>query len=95
MERLESQVQAEDKISAKLKTRPKWISDTMWQQCQHLEATLPLFEKLCRSIITNQTQWTTFNQSENTYKLTAVQFTNPKGKVILMISYTGGPVKTI
>ena len=81
MERLESKAQSADKNSVKHKMPPKWISEAMWQQCQHLEATLPQMDKLCRSIMSNSSQWTTFYKSENTYKLMTAPFTNPKGKI--------------
>lgn len=77
MERLEAQNSGD---KAKQKSPPKWISEAMWQQCQHLEATLPDMEKLCRSIMSNSTQWNTFYKLENTYNLMTEPFKNPKGK---------------
>ncbi|CAC5424056.1 DNAH [Mytilus coruscus] len=77
MERLEAQ----NGGKSKQKSPPKWISEAMWQQCQHLEATLPEMDKLCRSIMSNSTQWNTFYKLENTYKLMTEPFTNPKGEV--------------
>ncbi|XP_052105827.1 dynein axonemal heavy chain 6-like isoform X2 [Mytilus californianus] len=77
MERLEAQ----NGDKSKQKSPPKWISEAMWQQCQHLEATLPEMDKLCRSIMSNSTQWNTFYKLENTYKLMTEPFTNPKGEV--------------
>lgn len=82
MEKLESKAQAGDKSSTKHKTPPKWISEAMWQQCQHLEATLPVMDKLCRSIMSNRNQWDKFYTSDNTYKLMAKVFTNPEGIII-------------
>ncbi|CAG2255484.1 DNAH [Mytilus edulis] len=78
MERLEAQNSGD---KAKQKSPPKWISEAMWQQCQHLEATLPDMEKLCRSIMSNSTQWNTFYKLENTYNLMTEPFKNPKGEV--------------
>ena len=68
MERLESQAQAGDKESKKHKTPPRWITESMWRQCQHLDATIPEFDKLCRSIISNYRQWRFFNSCENPYR---------------------------
>ncbi|VDI17489.1 dynein heavy chain, axonemal [Mytilus galloprovincialis] len=78
MERLEAQNSGD---KAKQKSPPKWISEAMWQQCQHLEATLTDMEKLCRSIMSNSTQWNTFYKLENTYNLMTEPFKNPKGEV--------------
>ena len=68
MERLESQAQAGDKESKKHKTPPRWITESMWRQCQHLDATMPEFGNLCRSIISNYRQWKFFNSRENPYQ---------------------------
>lgn len=49
--------------------RPKWISDTMWRQCQHLEISFEDFDKLCLSIINNHNQWQAFYLCDDPYKL--------------------------
>ena len=67
MERLESQAQAGDKSSAKHKSPPRWITESMWRQCQHLDATMPEFGSLCRSIVSNYKQWKMFEKLENPY----------------------------
>ena len=68
MERLESQAQAGDKTSKKHKSPPRWITESMWRQCQHLDATMPGFGNLCRSIISNYKQWKVFEKCENPYE---------------------------
>ena len=68
MERLESQAQAGDKTSKKHKSPPRWITESMWRQCQHLDATMPEFGNLCRSIVSNYKQWKMFEKFENPYE---------------------------
>ncbi|KAL4237693.1 Dynein heavy chain 14 [Mactra antiquata] len=74
MERLESQAASGDKDSKKHKTPPRWISDSMWRQCQYLDATIPAFDHLCHSIIHNIKQWKQFESHENPYELMKRQF---------------------
>lgn len=69
MERLESQAQSGNKDSKKHKTPPRWITDSMWRQCQHLDATMPPFNRLCRSIMSNYKQWKLFETCEQPYEL--------------------------
>ena len=68
MERLESQAQAGDRSSKKHKTPPRWITESKWRQCQHLDATIPEFGKLCRSIVSNYRQWKLIQRCENPYE---------------------------
>ncbi|KAL5008122.1 hypothetical protein ScPMuIL_013703 [Solemya velum] len=74
MERLEAQ-NTTDPI--KKRTPPQWLSDTLWRQCRYLDATVPQFNHLCRSIMTNPLQWNLFRKCENPYKLMAESF-DPK-----------------
>lgn len=67
MERLESQAQAGNKESKKHKIPPRWITESMWQQCQHLDANIATFNTLCRSIMSNIGQWKLFETCENPY----------------------------
>ncbi|XP_053375273.1 dynein axonemal heavy chain 6-like isoform X4 [Mercenaria mercenaria] len=69
MERLESQAQSGDKDSNKHLTPPRWISDSMWRQCQHLDATSAAFHNLCRSIMSNYKQWKLFETCEQPYEV--------------------------
>ena len=54
--------------------RPKWISDSMWRQCQHLEETTQGFETLCYSILNHPLQWSVFADSDRPYHLMEVKF---------------------
>ena len=54
--------------------RPKFVSDSMWRQCQHLEATFEPFEVLCRSILNNPTQWHFFLKAEDPYSIMSSPF---------------------
>ena len=74
MERLESQAQSGNKESAKHLSPPRWISESMWRQCQHLDATVPAFNKLCRSIMSNYKQWKLFETCEEPYEIMKTEF---------------------
>ncbi|KAK3092231.1 hypothetical protein FSP39_000084 [Pinctada imbricata] len=76
MERLEMESKSGDLEAKKTKTPPKWISNAMWRQCQHLDATMPAYARLCRSIMTNKAQWETFRHSEDIYKVMSEPFKN-------------------
>ena len=49
--------------------RPDWLSEGMWRQCQHAEATLPAFSSLCVSLLNNTPQWAEFERNEDVYHL--------------------------
>ena len=68
MERLESQAQSGIKDSKKHKTPPRWITESQWRQCQHLDASMPEFGKLCQSIMSNYKQWKLFETCESPYE---------------------------
>ncbi|XP_041352994.1 dynein heavy chain 6, axonemal-like isoform X2 [Gigantopelta aegis] len=74
MERLESEAHAGDKEWRQHKTPPKWINGNMWLQCQHLDATLTVFDKMCRSILTCSCQWDAFCTADNPYTFLATPF---------------------
>lgn len=74
MERLESQAQSGDKDSKKHKTPPRWITESMWRQCQYLDAHMAEFNKLCRSIMSNYKQWKVFETSDNPYEMMKTPF---------------------
>jgi len=56
-------------------TRPAWISDIMWRQCQNLEAKFDSFSHLCPSIVNTPNQWTTLAQSHDPYHLMVTKYT--------------------
>jgi hypothetical protein len=74
MERLESQAQSGNKDSVKHRSPPRWISESMWRQCQHLDATVEAFDKLCRSIMSNYKQWKLFETCEQPYDVMKTEF---------------------
>lgn len=49
--------------------RPGWVKDSMWRLCQHLEAVLPVFSGICRSIRNNHPQWDIFKVTADVYNL--------------------------
>ncbi|XP_035825271.1 dynein heavy chain 6, axonemal [Aplysia californica] len=48
---------------------PSWVTESEWRQCQYLEATIPSFDLLCRSLCTNTEQWQLFKSSEDPFFL--------------------------
>lgn len=54
--------------------RPKWVTDAMWRECQHLEATFEQFSLLCRSITNCHLQWALFLRSDQPYNLMESKF---------------------
>ena len=60
-------------------SRPKWITSDKWLQCQHLEASFPRLRLLCRSIITNHTQWDTFAAADDPYEYLGKPYVRPDG----------------
>ncbi|WAR20147.1 DYH6-like protein, partial [Mya arenaria] len=74
MERLESEAQSGDPSSKKHKRPPRWVSESMWLQCQYLDAHMPAFDKLCRSVMSNQSQWHTFESADSPYDLMSRPF---------------------
>ncbi|XP_071080158.1 dynein axonemal heavy chain 6-like [Haliotis cracherodii] len=79
MERLESEAQAGDPNSDKHKKLPSWAADTTWRQCQHLDATIPAFASLCRSIMSHAQQWNSFMKAEDPYSLMSLPFKEEEG----------------
>ncbi|XP_064622088.1 dynein axonemal heavy chain 6-like isoform X2 [Lineus longissimus] len=54
--------------------RPQWVTEDMWRQCQHLEATLEPFGLLCRSVLNNHIQWESFHSAEDPYHLMETKY---------------------
>ncbi|XP_074663059.1 dynein axonemal heavy chain 6-like [Tubulanus polymorphus] len=65
--------------------QPKWVRDSMWQQCQHLEATLPPFEYLCRSLRNNHQQWNEFIHHDDVYRFMDHKFECSEGMFFVHI----------
>ena len=47
--------------------RPKWITEVMWNQCQHIESAFDNFETLTLTIVNNHAQWIAFYKSDDPY----------------------------
>nr|KAI8735296.1 dynein heavy chain 6; axonemal-like [Biomphalaria glabrata] len=60
--------------SAYKKIIPSWISESVWRQCQFLEATLENFSQLCLSLTDNDQQWELFRNAENVFELVREPF---------------------
>ncbi|KAK3576323.1 hypothetical protein CHS0354_039732 [Potamilus streckersoni] len=75
MERLESQAQMGDPTSSKHKGPSQWVLDPIWRQCQFLEENLDPFGNLCRSMVSNHTQWDYFHVCDNPYAVMEKPFT--------------------
>ena len=56
-------------VNKPLPPKPRWVTDSMWSQCQHLEATFDTFEKLTRSILNCPQQWKVFIEDAAPYHL--------------------------
>ena len=57
---------------------PKWVTSSKWRQCQHLEESFPPFDLLCRSVVTNHTQWDLFVTADNPFAYIGKPYTWPK-----------------
>lgn len=68
MERLEYQARSGDPDAPHKKVPPIWVTDSMWKQCQHLDSSLPSFDGLCRSLITDHVHWELLKQMEDPFK---------------------------
>ncbi|KAL8598267.1 hypothetical protein ACOMHN_035217 [Nucella lapillus] len=60
MEQLEVDSDGGERQSGKYRKPPAWVTDSSWLQCQYLDATLPVFAGLCRSLRTSGQQWRAF-----------------------------------
>ena len=48
-------------------SRPKWVTDVMWNQCQHIESSFDNYESLCLTMVNNHSQWNAFYKSNDPY----------------------------
>ncbi|XP_059157269.1 dynein axonemal heavy chain 6-like [Physella acuta] len=53
---------------------PDWIGETIWRQCQFIEATIPNFEHLCASLTSCPEQWEEFKNSDDVFHLIGQPF---------------------
>lgn len=82
MEQLEAEASTGNPSNHKSKKPPVWVSDNSWRQCQYLDAMLPQFSGLCRSLITNPRQWDTFRASDDCFVLMDFPFTENLSKYL-------------
>ena len=54
--------------------RPRWMSESMWRQCQLLEVTFDQFENLTESVLNCPPQWQAFFDAADPYTLTKSSF---------------------
>lgn len=53
---------------------PEWVGETTWRQCQFLDASLPVFSGLARSMRTCSQQWWAFKESPDCFQLMETVF---------------------
>lgn len=80
MERLEYQARSGDPDAPHKKVPPIWVTDSMWKQCQHLDSSLPSFDGLCRSLITDHVHWELLKQMEDPFKGMQTSYKELTGK---------------
>ncbi|XP_011804361.1 PREDICTED: dynein heavy chain 14, axonemal-like, partial [Colobus angolensis palliatus] len=54
----------------------QWLSDSRWRQCQYVSAHLEPFSLLCKSLLSNVSQWDTFKNSKAVYSLISTPFSS-------------------
>nr|XP_031294136.1 dynein heavy chain 14, axonemal [Camelus dromedarius] len=54
----------------------QWVSDSRWKQCQYLSSKLEPFSLLCKSLLSNESQWNAFKNSKAVYFLMSTPFTS-------------------
>nr|XP_023488506.1 dynein heavy chain 14, axonemal isoform X2 [Equus caballus] len=54
----------------------QWLSDSRWKECQYVSSELEPFSLLCKSLLSNVSQWNAFNNSEDVYFLMSIAFSS-------------------
>eukprot|EP00074_Homo_sapiens_P031231 NP_001364.1 dynein heavy chain 14, axonemal isoform 1 [Homo sapiens] len=54
----------------------QWLSDSRWRQCQYVSTHLEPFSLLCKSLLSNVSQWDTFKNSKAVYSLISTPFSS-------------------
>uniref|UniRef100_A0A8D0YMW3 AAA+ ATPase domain-containing protein n=1 Tax=Sus scrofa TaxID=9823 RepID=A0A8D0YMW3_PIG len=52
----------------------QWVSDSRWKQCQYISSELEPFSLLCKSLLSNASQWDAFKNSKAVYLLMSTPF---------------------
>ncbi|KAM6217436.1 dynein axonemal heavy chain 14 [Rhynchocyon petersi] len=55
-----------------------WLSESSWKQCQYISSQLEPFSLLCKSLLSNKSQWDAFNNSKAIYFLMSTPFQSEK-----------------
>ncbi|XP_064133022.1 dynein axonemal heavy chain 14 [Loxodonta africana] len=59
----------------------QWLSESRWKQCQYIGSQLEPFSLLCKSLLSNKSQWDAFNNSKAVDFLTSVPFQSEKASL--------------
>lgn len=54
----------------------QWLPDSRWKQCQYISSQLEPFSLLCKSLLSNVSQWNAFKNSKAVYFLMSVTFSS-------------------
>ncbi|XP_004439654.1 PREDICTED: dynein heavy chain 14, axonemal [Ceratotherium simum simum] len=54
----------------------QWLSDSRWKECQYVSGELAPFSLLCKSLLSNVSQWNAFNNSKDVYFLMSIPFSS-------------------
>lgn len=54
----------------------QWLTDSMWKQCQYISNELEPFSLLCKSLLSNESQWKAFQSSKDVYFLMSTSFSS-------------------
>ncbi|XP_037593658.1 dynein heavy chain 14, axonemal isoform X1 [Cebus imitator] len=54
----------------------QWLSESRWRQCQYVSSHLEPFSLLCKSLLSNVSQWDAFKNSKAVYSLISTRFTS-------------------
>ncbi|XP_062938980.1 dynein axonemal heavy chain 14 [Cynocephalus volans] len=52
----------------------QWLSNSRWKQCQYVSSQLEPFSLLCKSLLSNASQWDAFKSSKAVYSLISTAF---------------------
>ncbi|KAM9212758.1 dynein axonemal heavy chain 14 [Dugong dugon] len=52
----------------------RWLSESRWKQCQYVSSQLEPFSLLCKSLLSNKSQWDAFNNSKAVDFLMSIPF---------------------
>ncbi|XP_070181014.1 dynein axonemal heavy chain 6-like [Littorina saxatilis] len=74
LEQLEVEGDGGERQSARYCRAPEWVTDNTWRQCQYLDASLPVFAGLCRSLRSSPQQWQAFRASPDCFLLMEAPF---------------------